>query len=135
MGCTYQWLFGRIFTRLEEPEEHVGGRVETDVAGIIVDTFGSLTNSRLPGLLVANLGTLGRLDGCDASGIRRGLALSDEWLVSMTERRCCQDGSDLGEARHGEKLVVKKNDQGLRSGLAEKVASLGLLKYSECVRS
>ena len=134
MGFTYQRLFGRVFTRLEEPEEHVSSRIETDVAGIIVDTFSSLTNSRLSGLLVANLGTLGRLDGCDASGVSRDLTLSDEWLASMTERRCCQDGSDMGEARHGEKLVVKKNDQGLSSGLAEKAASLGLLKYAESVR-
>jgi hypothetical protein len=107
----YQWLLCRVLSSLEKPEEHVGGRVEADVAGIVVNTFGSLTYTCFTRLFVRDLSTCGRCNCRDASRVSGHLALLDERCASAGQRRSRQDGGELCEARHGGKLVGEKNNQ------------------------
>jgi hypothetical protein len=107
----YQWLLCRILSSLKEPEEHVGGWVEADVAGIVVNTFGSLTHTCFTRLFVRDLSTCGRCNCRDASRISGHLALLDERCAGAGQRRSRQDGGELCEARHVGKLVGEKSNQ------------------------
>lgn len=117
MGPTHQWLLSRILTGLEKPKEHVGRRVETDVAGIVVYTFGGFAYASLSRLLVPNLSTLGRLDGRNASRVSRDLTLRDEGRPGIAEGCSRQHGGDLREACHDGKLVKEKKNQNSSNGL------------------
>ena len=99
----HQWFLRGVLASLEEPKEHVGSRVQANIAGIIIDTWGGFAHPGLARLLVPNLGTLGRSNRRDASGVSRHLTLLDERCASAAKRRSRQDGSNLGEARHGTK--------------------------------
>jgi len=57
------WIIGRIIPRLKEPEEAVHIRCQVDEACIGVDAWGSLTDTRLTRLFVADVHTIGADDG------------------------------------------------------------------------